>query len=49
MSTEDHGQDSTDGGGSASVGASAIKWSAIVIIVLAVLYFLARYVVPLFG
>jgi len=30
------------------VGNSAIKWSAIVIIVLAVLYFLARYVVPLF-
>lgn len=30
------------------VGNSAIKWSAIVIIVLAVLYFLARYVIPLF-
>lgn len=30
------------------VGNSAIKWSAIVIIVLAVLYFLAMYVIPLF-
>lgn len=29
------------------VGHSAIKWSAIVIIVLAILYFLARYVIPL--
>ncbi len=30
------------------VGTSAIKWSAIVIIVGAVLYFLAQYVMPLF-
>ena|GEM_PF-1628786 len=30
------------------VGNAAIKWSAIVIIVLAVLYFLARFVIPLF-
>lgn len=35
--------------GTAAVGNAAIKWSAIVIIVLAVLYFLARYVVPLFS
>lgn len=38
-----------DGRGASAVGDSAIKWSAIVIIVLAVLYFLARYVVPLFA
>jgi len=29
-------------------GSEAIKWGAIVVIVLAILYFLARYVVPLF-
>lgn len=38
-----------EGHGSTAVGDSAIKWSAIVVIVLAVLYFLARYVVPLFS
>ncbi len=32
----------------AIVGSEAVKWSAIVIIVGAVLYFLARYVMPLF-
>lgn len=32
-----------------TVGNDAIKWSAIVIIVLAVLYFLAQFVIPLFG
>lgn len=31
-----------------TVGNDAIKWSAIVIIVLAVLYFLAQFVIPLF-
>ncbi len=35
------------GGDGAAVGQTAIKWSAIVIIVLAILYFLARFVVPL--
>ncbi len=34
--------------GGTEVGSSAIKWSAIVIIVLAVLYFVARFVMPLF-
>lgn len=29
-------------------GSEAIKWGAIVVIVLAILYFLARYVIPLF-
>lgn len=37
-----------EGRGGALVGSSAIKWSAIVIIVLAVLYFLAQFVIPLF-
>jgi|LSQX01.1.fsa_nt_gb hypothetical protein len=32
-----------------TTGGEAIKWSAIVIIVLAVLYFLARFVIPLFA
>lgn len=32
-----------------TTGSDAIKWSAIVLIVLAILYFLARYVMPLFG
>lgn len=31
-----------------TAGSDAIKWSAIVVIVLAVLYFLAQYVIPLF-
>ncbi len=31
----------------ANVGASAVKWGAIVIIVISILYFLARYIVPL--
>lgn len=31
------------------VGTAAIKWGAVVIIVLAVLWFLAQYVIPLFG
>lgn len=30
------------------VGGEAIKWGAIVIIVLAILWFLAQYVIPLF-
>jgi len=30
------------------VGTAAIKWAAVVIIVMAVLWFLARYVIPLF-
>lgn len=34
--------------GGTTVGNDAIKWSAIVIIVLAILYFLAQFVVPLF-
>lgn len=34
--------------GTRDVGAHAIKWGAVVVIVLAVLYFLAQYVVPLF-
>lgn len=33
--------------GGDSVGTAAIKWGAVVIIVIAVLWFLARYVVPL--
>lgn len=37
-----------DGGAARAVGSDAIKWSAIVIIVLALLYFLARFVIPLF-
>ncbi len=36
--------ESSDG---ASVGQAAIKWGAVVIIVLAILYFLARFIVPL--
>lgn len=47
MSSEENGRDSS--GARTEVGASAIKWSAIVIIVGAVLYFLAQYVMPLFG
>lgn len=31
------------------VGTAAIKWGAVVIIVIAVLWFLARYIVPLLG
>lgn len=46
MSADDQEQTSKEH--SEVVGNSAIKWSAIVIIVLAVLYFLARYVIPLF-
>ncbi|HLS90311.1 MAG TPA: hypothetical protein VK101_03595 [Limnochordia bacterium] len=34
--------------GGTTVGNDAIKWSAIVIIVLAILYFLAQFVIPLF-
>lgn len=34
-------------GDGAAVGQAAIKWSAIVIIVVAILYFLGRHVVPL--
>lgn len=34
---------------SAAVGSEAIKWGAVVIIVLSILYFLARFVIPLFG
>lgn len=30
------------------VGSAAIKWGAVVIIVIAVLWFLAQYVIPLF-
>lgn len=42
-------ENSRDGGaGGSQIGSSAIKWSAIVIIVLAVLYFLAQFVIPLF-
>lgn len=35
------------GPGGDPVGTAAIKWGAVVIIVLAVLWFLARYIVPL--
>lgn len=35
--------------GGEPVGTAAIKWGAVVIIVVAVLWFLARYVIPLFG
>lgn len=35
--------------GGEPVGTAAIKWGAVVIIVMAVLWFLARYVIPLFG
>jgi len=41
-------RDPSEGKGAQAVGSDAIKWSAIVIIVLAVLYFLARFVIPLF-
>lgn len=34
--------------GGEPVGTAAIKWSAVVIIVGAVLWFLAQYVIPLF-
>ncbi|MBE3598674.1 MAG: hypothetical protein IMX02_07715 [Limnochordaceae bacterium] len=34
-------------GDGAAVGQAAIKWAGIVIIVVAILYFLARYVIPL--
>ncbi len=34
--------------GGEPVGVAAIKWGAIVVIVLAILYFLARFVLPLF-
>ena len=35
-------------GGAKTAGSEAIKWSAIVVIVFAVLYFLAQFVIPLF-
>lgn len=38
---------SPGGSDGAAVGQTAIKWTAIVIIVVAILYFLGRYVVPL--
>ncbi|MEW6046323.1 MAG: hypothetical protein AB1609_07550 [Bacillota bacterium] len=38
------GRSGSDG---AAVAQAAIRWTAIVIIVLAILYFLARYIVPL--
>lgn len=49
MESRDRDQNDAAGGGSQvrSVGEAAIRWSAIVLIVLAILYFLARYVVPL--
>lgn len=34
-------------GNGTTVGVAAIKWGAIVIIVVAILYFLARYIIPL--
>lgn len=43
--------DDVGGGGNTQsrvVGSEAIKWGAIVIIVLAILWFLAQYVIPLF-
>lgn len=46
VAPEEH--DRIEGEGTA-VGESAIKWGAIVIIVLAVLYFFAQYVIPLFS
>ena len=36
------------GGNGQRVGTAAIKWAAVVIIVVAILYFLARFVIPLF-
>lgn len=44
-------RDPADRGSSAvrTTGGEAIKWSAIVLIVLATLYFLARFVIPLFS
>lgn len=35
--------------GGEPVGTAAIKWGAVVVIVIAILWFLARYVIPLFG
>jgi len=35
--------------GGEPVGTAAIKWGAVVIIVVAILWFLARHVIPLFG
>ena len=45
---ESEEQTPSGGGGRTEVGSAAIKWSAVVIIVLAVLYFLAQFVIPLF-
>lgn len=45
----DHGGGGGGGTSSSNAGSEAIKWSAIVIIVLAILWFLARFVIPLIG
>lgn len=47
MPADEQPSSGRSGGDGAAVGQTAIKWSAIVIIVVAILYFLARYVVPL--
>lgn len=48
----ERGSSNGGGGGGGTVqsaGGEAIKWSAIVLIVISVLYFLARFVIPLVG
>ncbi len=46
MAEREPGRD--EGGAGEVVGASAIRYTAYVVITLAVLYFLARFVMPLF-
>lgn len=43
------GAERTSGDTVRSAGSEAIKWSAIVLIVISILYFLARFVIPLVG
>jgi hypothetical protein len=47
--TEINQEQSDSQANGSKVGSEAIKWSAIVIIVAAVLWFLAKYVIPLIG
>ncbi len=42
------GSEGRNHGNSSIVGEAAIKWGAIVVIVIAILYFLSRFVIPLF-
>lgn len=47
MAEREPGRDGGDGGGEV-VGSAAIRYTAYVVITLAVLYFIARFVMPLF-